>query len=503
MRITLTVETGPHAGKVFSFTGHDMFLVGRSKNAHFRFDRQDMYFSRLHFMVEVNPPLCRILDMNSRNGTFVNNQRVQSAELHDGDLIKAGHTTLRVALVAEPEAPAYPGGRPSEEELVPLLPVEDGPTARPAPVATLAAPPAPPSLVPPPPRPSTPPAPVPPQAVPVLTPGAPLPQTLPPSAGPAVTIPGLPPLPPRPAAACVTCALPLHGPGPLCPACSASADGLEQFVPGYRLVRELGRGGMGVVWLGVRLAGNSAVAVKTILPAVSGDASKVQRFLREAEVLRQLEHPNIVAFRDSGEAAGRVFFVMDYVRGSDLAKLLKERGRLDVSPAVRIINQVLLALAHAHARRYVHRDIKPGNVLLAEAPDGRRAVKVADFGLARVYQASQLSGLTMGGDIGGTPAYLPPEQITHFRDVSPAADQYSTAAMLYHVLTGKYAFDFPQGQLLGLVKILEEDPVPIRQRRADLPESLARVVHKAMSREPADRYADVEALRQALMPFAT
>src|SRR5262249_8513848 len=153
--------------------------------------------------------------------------------------------------------------------------------------------------------------------------------------------------------------------------------------------------------------------------------------------------------------------------------LLRERGgKLDITPAVRIIDQVLRALAHAHGRRYVHRDIKPGNVLLAETLEGRRTVKVADFGLARVYQASQLSGLTMGGDIGGTPAYLPPEQIPHFRDVSPAADQYSTSAMLYHMLTGKYAYDFPPGQLIGLVKILEEDPVPIRQRRADLPDGL-------------------------------
>src|SRR5436305_201118 len=187
MRITLSVETGPHAGKVFSFNGHDMFLVGRSKNAHFRFDRQDMYFSRLHFMVEVNPPLCRILDMNSRNGTYVNGQRVQAAELHDGDLVKAGHTTLRVALVPEPEAPSYPGGGPAEEELVPLLPVADGPTARPAPMATLAPPPALPSFVPPPPRPSTPPVSTPAPGVSVPTPTPPLAQTLPPSAGPALT----------------------------------------------------------------------------------------------------------------------------------------------------------------------------------------------------------------------------------------------------------------------------------------------------------------------------
>src|SRR5262245_50980279 len=101
MRITLTVEEGPHRGQAFAFEGHDLFLVGRSKRAHFRLQDKDRYFSRLHFMVEVNPPLCRILDIGSRNGTFVNGERVDAALLGDGDRVKAGHTILRVALTGE------------------------------------------------------------------------------------------------------------------------------------------------------------------------------------------------------------------------------------------------------------------------------------------------------------------------------------------------------------------------------------------------------------------
>jgi serine/threonine-protein kinase len=225
----------------------------------------------------------------------------------------------------------------------------------------------------------------------------------------------------------------------------------------------------------------------------------MQRFLREAEVLRHLAHPNIVSCREVGEIEGRLFFAMEYVRGTDLSQALRKQGNYTVPQGVRIVSQVLVALAHAHMRGFVHRDIKPANILLAEG-DGR--VKVADFGLARVYQASQLSGLTLGGDIGGTPGYLPPEQITHFRDVSPAADQYSTAAMLYHLLTGKYIFDFEHAKgMAAIVKVLEEEPILLRQRRPDFSVELEAVIHRALARDPHERYPDVQTFCQALAPF--
>ncbi len=432
MRVTLTVTAGPHLGQSFTFTGHDLFLVGRSKSAHFRLPAKDRYFSRIHFLVEVNPPLCRIQDMGSRNGTHVNGARVTRADLHDGDEIKAGHTVLRVGLGAAGAKAAPP---PDERA---------GPTAAEQtidfPSGTLA----PPTLPPP-------------------------------TAEPAATDRTLP--------------------QPGLPAAAAPPN-----VPGYRLVRLLGRGGMGVVFLAERLADGAAVAVKAVAPSITGDDAQVRRFLREAEVLKQLDHPGIVRFFEVGESEGLLFFAMEYVPGVDLGRVLRERGPLPVRLAVRIVRQVLEALAHAHARRFVHRDIKPSNVLLADV-GGRRRVKLADFGLARVYQASKLSGLTLTGDWGGTPAYLPPEQVTHYRDVSPAADQYSTAAMLYHLLTGQYALDLPP--LPGaLIAILEDEPVPIRSRRPDLPERLAAAVHRALAKRPEDRFPDVAAFRAALWPYA-
>ena len=146
---------------------------------------------------------------------------------------------------------------------------------------------------------------------------------------------------------------------------------------------------------------------------------------------------------------------------------MKERPRFEPRTGVRLAIQVLDALAEAHGKGMVHRDIKPANVLLAELPDGKRQVKLADFGLARVYRASRLSGLTLHGDMGGTPAYMAPEQITNYSGVTPAADQYSVAAMLYHMLTGFYIMDLPP-MPAGLLAIMQTQPVPLLQKRSDL-----------------------------------
>jgi serine/threonine-protein kinase len=257
---------------------------------------------------------------------------------------------------------------------------------------------------------------------------------------------------------------------------------------------------MGVVSLAMRAADGLPVALKTIQPAAAGSAAQLERFLREAEILRGLSHPHVVAFRDMGEAGGVLYFAMDYVRGCDAHRLLERQGPFAVGRAVGLVCQALDGLAYAHARRFVHRDVKPSNLLVAEE-GGREHVKAADFGLARIYQASHFSGLTMAGDIGGTVAFMPPEQITEYREARPPADQYSAAATLYNLLTDAYVYDFPAELKKQLRVILEEDPVPIRSRRKDVPKGLADVIHRALAREPGDRWPDVTALGQALQPF--
>ena len=448
MRITLRVTAGPLNGQVFSFEGHDVFLVGRSTKAHCRLPEDDPYFSRVHFLIEVNPPRLRLMDMGSRNGTFVNGSKVSVLELKAGDVIKAGHTKLQVEV--DGSVPLMKG---LDEENV----LETKADFR-------------------------------------LPSGVfPMPGT-----GPASGRKLAPP--------------PLdtgHEVLEQEETADAAAHGLESVfgirpprIPGYQLVKELGRGNMGLVYLAKREKDGLEVAVKTILPTEVDNPLTTKRFLLEAEVLGQLDHPNIVKFYETGQAGQVLFFVMEYVKGSDVASILRENPRVEPKPAIRLAIQVLNALAHAHSKGMVHRDIKPANVLLAELGGAARQVKLTDFGLARVYRASQLSGLTMSGDLGGTPAYMPPEQITNYRQVMPAADQYSTAAMLYHLLTGKWIFDLPP-MPAGLMTILHKEPIPLCDRNPDLEFSkeLEAVIHKALSKKPQDRYPSVAEFRAALVPF--
>jgi serine/threonine-protein kinase len=208
-----------------------------------------------------------------------------------------------------------------------------------------------------------------------------------------------------------------------------------------------------------------------------------------------------VHFRDVGSFGGHLFLAVDYIHGSDLARLLSAHRRIPMKQAVGLACQVLEALEHAHERGFVHRDIKPANVLL-EADGKRRRVKLADFGLARVYESSQLSGLTLPNDMGGTPGYMPPEQITNFREARPPADQYATAATLYHMLTGQHVYDLPKGITELLPLILTQPPVPILERGPGLPAALAEAIHRALEREPEKRFRNVRAFRKALVPFA-
>jgi serine/threonine-protein kinase len=201
-----------------------------------------------------------------------------------------------------------------------------------------------------------------------------------------------------------------------------------------------------------------------------------------------------------GAANGQLYFAMEYVPGIDAGRLVKARGPLPVRQAVGLVCQLLTALEYAHARGYVHRDIKPGNLLVVEA-GGRDLVKLADFGLARVYQASRLSGLTVMGAAAGTAAFIAPEQLTHFRDAMPAADQYSAAATLYTLLTRRFVYDLPRQVERRLLMILQEDPVPVRSHRPELPQVLAAVIHRALARDPAQRFPDVRAFLRALLPY--
>ncbi|HUG94015.1 MAG TPA: FHA domain-containing serine/threonine-protein kinase [Planctomycetaceae bacterium] len=466
MKVVLTVVEGPHAGKSFAFEEHDNFIVGRASCAHFRLPRKDEFFSRVHFMVEVNPPCCRLMDMGSRNGTFVNGQRVQQpVDIHDGDTIQGGNTLIQVAI--DGHTPASPASFASSRPTTGAR----GPT-RSAALRT------------------SPPPPGPPAAAPPAAPDGP---------GSGIASDMATAVPPEPAGSAQW---------PEATRRVLPADyreriaGRPQEIPGYLVVDEIGRGGMGIVFLAVCQADGAAVALKTIKPHIAAGAGDLERFFREADILRKLKHPHIVAFREMGEAAGELFFAMDYVPGVDVAKLLRNHGGpLDIPRAVRLVSQLLLALEYAHGQGFVHRDIKPANLLVAGI-DGRETVKLADFGLARTYQSSRLSGLTMMGDLGGTVAFMPPEQITNYREARPPADQFAAAATLYFLLTAQCIHDFPAEISQQLLRILQHDAVPLRDRRPEVPDALAAVIHRALDREPEKRFPSAAALRKALAAWS-
>jgi len=302
-----------------------------------------------------------------------------------------------------------------------------------------------------------------------------------------------------PGSPCLVCTQPPPLHGVVCSACRQRRSRDPQPVPGYLLLRELGRGGMGVVWLAEEQQSNRRVAVKLIRPDLEATGEQIDRFLREARTLRDLDHANIVPFRAMGESAGLLHFVMDYVPGTDAARLVRDGGPLPIRRAVRIVLEMLDGLAYAHGLGVIHRDLKPANLLVVERPWN---VRLADFGLAFHAEQSKVSRLTQVHTLGGTLSFLPPEQALGLRFATPASDQYGAAATLYHLLTGCYVHDLPRAFPAQLDRILNYPAVPIRQRKSDLPPALAEVVNRALAVEPADRYPNVRAFARALRPFA-
>lgn len=286
----------------------------------------------------------------------------------------------------------------------------------------------------------------------------------------------------------------------ICEECREELKQRPPPVPGYEMVKMLGRGGMGCVMLARDESNGQAVAIKTLLPEVAVADKSLKRFMREIEVAAALDHPNIVRFVKSGTNNGAVYLVTEFVDGSDAAKLADAQGgRLPFRDAIQIIMQSLDALAYAHARGYIHRDIKESNILVnGTAPN--LTAKLTDFGLARSFTATGMSGITMAGDMAGTFAYMPPEQIRDFRNVKPTADIYAIGMTAYSLLAGDIALDLgPGGDIAGTVRaIFEGQIIPLRTRVPDVPSQIAEIIERALVRDPAHRWQSAGAMRTAL-----
>ena len=287
----------------------------------------------------------------------------------------------------------------------------------------------------------------------------------------------------------------------LCEDCREELKRQPQPVPGYEMIKLLGRGGMGSVMLARDEKTGISVAIKTLLPEVAVTEVSLRRFMREIQVAAALEHPNIVRFIESGTNNGSVYLVTEYVEGSDAARLADAHGgRLPFREAIDIVSQALDALAYAHSKGYIHRDIKESNILISGTAPNLTA-KLTDFGLAKSFTQSGMSGITMAGDMAGTFAYMPPEQIRDFRNVRPTSDIYAIGMTAYSLLAGDTALDLgPNNDIAGTVRaIFEGQVIPLRQRAADVPEMVAQVIERALAKDPGNRWQSAAAMRTALM----
>ncbi len=265
----------------------------------------------------------------------------------------------------------------------------------------------------------------------------------------------------------------------------------------YRIKRPVGYGGMATVFLAEDINLRRDIALKVFEPTGNDSADFFKRFEREAQVLAQLDHPNILPVYDYGQQNGIAYLVTPYISGGSLRELLQARGTLSVPETVRLMSQILQALQYAHERGLVHRDIKPGNMLLKQ--DG--TVLLSDFGLVKIVSSGSLTGMesvaTLTGHmIAGTPDYMAPEQIA--AQTVPASDIYSVGVVIYEMLTGKHLFTASDSSMGILMKHLYEQPRPLREVNPNVSPQFEAVVMRALEKDPANRYGGPLEFLQAL-----
>jgi serine/threonine protein kinase/tetratricopeptide (TPR) repeat protein len=276
--------------------------------------------------------------------------------------------------------------------------------------------------------------------------------------------------------------------GPVCP-----DEPLDEHIGGYRIERELARGGMGVVYLGVDPGLGRKVAIKALLAGEFASKLALERFQIEARSAARLRHPGIVGIHEVGVGAGgKHYLVMDFIEGGSLAEHLQKQ-RPEPREAATLAASLSQAVAYAHARGVIHRDLKPANVLID--PKGKPVV--TDFGLAK--EVERADGPTRSGQLVGTPAYMPPEQ-ARGEPVDPRVDVYSLGAILYECLTGRPPFVAPSLPLL-MSKLEGEDPTPIQKLVPGIPPDLETICLTCLEKEPEQRYSTAKSLAEDLERF--
>jgi len=485
-KIVLKVTTGPIQGQSFIFDEHDTFVFGRGEDCHARLPADDKTASRHHFILEANPPDARLRDLGSLNGTYVNNikhggrpenlspEKARSlsypdVDLRDGDTIKVGDTTFNIRI--EIPAKCSECGIEIPYNFQKLCQWKDG----------------------------------------LFVCG---------ECREKVEQQGLSTLPAQ-GITCRNCGRNVTGEvgggrqgDYVCNQCRVAAkkdpvavlekkdraDALEsspaRHIAGYEVGQKLGQGGMGAVYLARRLGDNQTVALKVMLSKIAVDDYLRKHFLREIEVTATLNHPKIVKLYEHGAVGSAFYFALEYCPGGSVHDLMKQQRRtIPLTEAGRIILDVLDGLIFAHEHGFIHRDIKPQNILLVSAAGG--TAKLSDFGLAKSFQKAGLSGMTATGSVAGTFAFMPREQLTNFKYAKPISDVWSLGASLYYMLTGQVARDFTAYKDPAQV-VMSGRIVPIEERDANIPSDVALVINQAIANDPKDRYQTAVEFRRDL-----
>jgi serine/threonine-protein kinase len=483
MRVRLEVVEGPEAGRFFEFEEADSFLVGRSPKAHFVLEpAADRLISRHHFLLDIRPPRCLIQDLDSKNGTFVNHRKIRRHELEDRDEIKAGQTVIRIRILNREEGPDDNHSRSRrvlQDTTVPEISRRSPEFSNPDPSPTREA--------------------KEPRASDRAFPCTGCQRDL------------------RRWASADGWADELPDARYLCPTCTAaqrSPNVTRTTIGHYRIVRELGRGGMGVVYKAVHEPTRRVCAIKEILPDSAADEKSLRLFDREIGVQSMVIHPNLARILERGRDGKHLFFSIEYLEGGDAYSLVSEvfQGPIDSRLAGRITCDILRGLQALHDHGFVHRDLKPRNFLLNRVHDDpEMKAKITDYGLAKSFEeaGNSLFDFTRVGEVAGSMMFMAPEQILDYRFVKPPSDVYSVGVSLYYLLTRQFSIDFPQASPQGADRnqpaprhpihaMIEDPPIPILERRPDLPENLAAVVDKAVQKDLERRFATAGQFLKAL-----
>lgn len=505
-------------GRVYEFEGHDIFLFGRDEQHCHASIQEDPFVSRHHFLLEVNPPLSRLRDLGSRNGTFVNGKkhggRVSFASLESegkvggptvdltsGDVITAGKTVFQVFVEEKQPITAtcvfdkYPGEEPTPQpsgdirRTITELPPSSGAVGR--------------------------------QTINELPPPA-----MPGGAG-RHTIVELPPQPPASnvgrqtinefppqqddiAAIAGRATMVEGGNSPNGAFGSRIGQGQQSaYVPperkpgefpvldGFEFQEFLGAGGLGEVYLAKRTIDESAVAVKFLRSHVNVMQNARDDFLKDLSVSGRLRHRNIVQSYGAGSIGNEFYVVNEFCDGGPLAKLFRQK-KSNIQPKHIAVSLYLLldGLAHAHEKGLVHRDLKPSNLLAAKR-NKRWIPKISDFGLTKDFEKAGFAGMTATGSYTGSLPYMPREQLTDHKYVNPASDVFSMGASFYRIITGRY----PRGDEKGtdsLALILNGEVKPLRKKYPGFHSGLAEILDTSLQTECAQRYPNAREMQNAL-----